>query len=67
MPYRMADQISAFLDAPLTDRTRQVIGEVREPSDFGRTFAVPRQALSPDELDDVGCALDRFGYGGVDD
>jgi len=44
-----------------------VIGEVREPSDFGRTFAVPRQALSPDELDDVGCALDRFGYGGVDD
>ena len=66
-PDAVAEQISAFLDAPRTDRTRQVIEGVRAPSDFGRTFDIPGDVLSPDELADVRRALDRFGYGRVDD
>ena len=66
-PAAVAGEIGEFIGAPLTDRTRRVIGDVREPSDFGRTYTVPRQALTPDELADVSRALGRFGYGGIGD
>ena len=62
-PDAVAEEISSFLGAPVTDRTRRVIEGVRAPSDFGRTFDVPGDVLSPDEVADVRRALDRFGYG----
>lgn len=66
-PAAVAAQISSFLGADPTDRTREAIAGVRTPSDFGRTFAVPGEALSAAELADVERALDRFGYGGGPD
>jgi len=63
-PQAVADEIAAFLGSPVTDRTRPVIDEVRAPSDFGRTFDVPVDALSSAELAEVEGALGRFGYDG---
>lgn len=66
-PVAVAEEIGSFLGRPFTDRTRLVIDDVRRPTDFGRTFAVPGDVLTPTELADVRRALDRFGYGGVHD
>ncbi len=66
-PAAVAAEISSFLGVAPTERTRETIAEARAPSDFGRTFAVPGEALSSAELADVERALGRFGYGGIHD
>lgn len=61
-PMTVAEEIASFLGRPVTDRTRDVVAQVRRPDDFERAYQPVSGGLTEPERDDVRRALARFGY-----